>query len=151
MYFSNTYPSALQYLIWHSCKLNSEGQWSNIKSIHYICTDWRPLTLQYDEYFLLWTNWWKHIKSSNLHVPQRRPSIERTTCTCVELHSHFRFDELFTRLTMEPFAEKPILWPLFHVVRTKLEACLGVRHTIQFNSSRSRNCRNRPPIIYAML
>ena len=25
-----------------------------------------------------------------------------------ELHSHFRFDQLFTRLTMEPFAEKPI-------------------------------------------
>ena len=28
--------------------------------------------------------------------------------TCVELHSHFRFRQLFARLTMEPFAEKPI-------------------------------------------
>ena len=49
--------------------------------------------------------------------------------TCVELHSHFRFDELFEpenvnatkdrlrsgRLTMKPFAEKPIYFILYQV------------------------------------
>ena len=58
-------------------------QWSNIRSIHYACTGWHPLRLQYNEYFLFWTHWWKHIKSSNLHVPPctavlYRPLIERT-------------------------------------------------------------------------
>ena len=61
---------------------------------------------------------------------------------------HFCFDELSTRLTMEPFAEKPIdnlasVSFSTELSQRRIEACLGVRHTIQFNSSPSRNCRNR--------
>ena len=47
----------------------------------------------------------------------------------------FRFDELFARLTMEPFAEKPIrIWPLFHFVCTELEANRGVSGSASHNS-----------------
>ena len=66
------------------------------------------------------------------------------------------FDELYARLTMESFAEKPIeIWPLLHFVRTELEANRGVsgggsHNSMQFvmvkklqKLSWSRNCRNR--------
>ena len=56
----------------------------------------------------------------------------------MELHSHFRFDEL-ARLTTEPFAEKPI----DNLASISFCTCLGVRHTVQFNWSGSRKCRNR--------
>ena len=58
------------------------------------------------------------------------------------------------RLTMELFAKKSIDNLASISFCTELEAnrgVSGVRHTIEFNSSRSRNCRNRPPIIYATL
>ena len=44
---------------------------------------------------------WKHIK--NLKIRSR----ELLVSSCIG-YSHFRFDKLFTKLTMEPFAEKPI-------------------------------------------
>ena len=82
-----------------------------------------------------------------------RPLIERTTC--VKLHSHFRFDQLSTRLTLELFAEKPIhnlasISFCTYRVRGK-QRRTWVRHTnsMQFvmveelqKSDKSRNCRN---------
>ena len=54
--------------------------------------------------------------------------------------NRLRYDRL------EPFAEKPIDNLTSISFCTKLESnrgMSGVHHTIQFNSSRSRNCRNR--------
>ena len=56
------------------------------------------------------------------------------------------------RLVLEPFAEKPIVDLASVSFCAESEAnrgCLGC--ATHFNSSWSRNCRNRPPIIYAML
>ena len=122
-----------------------------IHQIHLLRLHRLTPSLQYNEYFLFSTNWWKHIKSSNLHVPRCRPSIES-----VELHSHCRFDELFIRLTMGPFAENPIdhvasISFCTYLVRGEWRRVRGVRHTnsMQFvtveklqKSRKSRNCRN---------
>ena len=114
-----------------------------IHQIHLLRLHRLTPSLQYDKYFLFSTNWWKHIKSSNLHVPRCKPSIES-----VELHSHCRFDELFTRLTMEPFAEKLIdnvasISFCTYRVRGEWRRVWECVTQIQCNSSRSRNWRNR--------
>ena len=75
-----------------------------------------------------------------------RPSIERTTC--VELHSHFRFDELFTRLTMEPFAEKPIdSLTSISFVRTELKANRGVSGGVSHKFNAIRHDRETAEIV----
>ena len=50
----------------------------------------------------------KVIKDQIQYMPQNLLNLADGYFSCVKLHSHFCFDELFTRLTMEPFAEKPI-------------------------------------------
>ena len=67
---------------------------------------------------------------------------------CRTAYGHFRFDELFTRLTMEPFAEKSIdslasILFCTYRVRGEWRRVWGCVTQIQCNSSRSRNCRNR--------
>ena len=72
--------------------------------------------------------------------------------TCPSCKAIFRFDELFIRLTMEPFVEKPIdnlasISFCTYRVRGECRRVWGCVTQIQLSSSRSRNCRNRPSII----
>ena len=151
VYFQNTpnYSDASFICFQALCKLSyifsSTFSWScNIWFD--ILANWIAITsaqgdssLQYDEYVLFPTNWWKHVESS--------------------VFSSMAFDReyLATQDWLWSLFQKSqwITWPLLQFAcvpsKRRMEACLGVRHTnsMQFvtveklqKSPKSRNCTN---------
>ena len=147
-------PLALQYLILHSCKLNSDATSdpsSGITSAQ-VDTLFRCNTMNIFSFELTDQSTLKAATCMFLDVDLRSRELLVSSC----IISHFRFDELFTRLTMEPFAEKPVndLASIsFCTYRVRGEQRHVWRCVTQFNSirhgretaesPRSRNCRNR--------